>query len=342
MPGDRPCPRDPEDMALAGFGVDNRPDYPYQVKLRDFSIDFHHDSENVRTTVRTPVGDVTTHRQQTAHMARDGISLPFTKIHAIRSLDDFEAVARIFEHLEVVPTPQGYEAFRNRIGDRGLAVAKGMIPSCPIHLMLRELIPMDRFFYLYADERDAMRRLSERMSPFFEACLEAVLECDAEAVLWGTNFDQDLTWPPFFEGEIVPWLQKVSARLHGSGKYLLVHTDGENKALLPYYPGCGFDIAESVCPHPMTRCTLSEIREGVGPETTVWGGIPSIALLADMMDDSAFESYLDRLFESIGTGERLILGVSDNVPPDADLGRLENIGKRIDAHGRVPRSEAAG
>jgi hypothetical protein len=35
------------------------------------------------------------------------------------------------------------------------------------------------------------------------------------------------------------------------------------------------------------------------------------------MNDTAFELYLDDVFESLGTGERLIFGVSDNVPPDA-------------------------
>jgi hypothetical protein len=75
----------------------------------------------------------------------------------------------------------------------------------------------------------------------------------------------------------------------------------------------------------------------MGPATTVWGGIPSVALLDDAMTEAAFEAYLDELFGSLGAGDHLILGVADNVPPDANLDRLEAIKKRVEAFGPVRR-----
>lgn len=323
------------DVSLRGLGVDNHQDYPYRVELRGLSVDSSDDGEELRTLIGTPAGEVFTHLHRSAQMARDGISLPFFKSYAIESVDDFEAVAQIFEHLHVVPTPESYAAFQQRIGERGIAVARGPVAASPIHLMLHELIAMDQFFYLYMDERDAMHRLAERMEPFFEAALDALIACDAEVIFWGANYDQDLTWPPFFEREIAPWLKKVSDRIHAAGKLLLTHTDGENRDLLRFYPDCGFDVAESVCPAPMTKCTLAEIRKGMGPKTTVLGGIPSVALLDDSMDETTFEAYLDDLFGSLGAGDHLILGVSDNVPPDVNLARMEEIKRRIEAFGPV-------
>jgi hypothetical protein len=123
--------------------------------------------------------------------------------------------------------------------------------------------------------------------------------------------------------------------MHAAGKIVVSHTDGENHMLLPLYPKAGFDVAESVCPRPMTRCTLREIREGMGPGITVWGGLCSIAFLRSSMDDAAFEAYLDQTFGELGAGGRLILGVSDNVPPDADLDRLERVKQRIREFGSV-------
>ncbi|MFH1566613.1 MAG: uroporphyrinogen decarboxylase family protein, partial [Gemmatimonadota bacterium] len=147
--------------------------------------------------------------------------------------------------------------------------------------------------------------------------------------------DRDLTWPPFFREQIAPWLRRVADRLHRAGKRLLTHTDGENEGLLPLYTECRFDVAESVCPAPMTRLTLRQLREGFGRGIAVWGGVPSVALLPESMDDAAFEAYVDQLFEQIGDGRHLILGVSDNVPPDADLERLARIGQRCAALGPV-------
>jgi uroporphyrinogen-III decarboxylase len=327
--------RPPEDLALRGLGIDNHPDYPYRVELRGLKVEFQHDQENLWTTIHTPAGEVPIRLYQSAQMARDGISLPFVKSYPVRSAADLEAVGQIFEHLEVVPTPQAYAAFHERVGEQGLAVASGPGAASPVHLMLHDLMPMDQFFYFYHDDRQAMERLAARMTPVFEAMIEALAVCSAEVVLWGANYDQDLTWPAFFEAEIAPWLKQVGTRLHQEGKYLLTHTDGENEALLPLYPPCNFDVAESVCPAPMTRCTLAQVRAGMGPKTTVWGGIPSVALLEESMREAQFEAYLDQVFGELGTGERLILGVSDNVPPSASLGRLERIRERVEAWGAV-------
>jgi hypothetical protein len=323
------------DSSLRGFGIDNHQDYPYRVEVRDLPIESSDDGQDIRTLVHTPAGDVFTHLHQSPQMARDGISLPFVKAYPIRSVDDLEVVAQVFEHLEVIPTPAHYARFQRRVGGRGIAVARGPMAASPVHLMLHELVAMDQFFYLYVDEREALYQLAKRIEPFFEAILDALIRCDAEVIFWGANYDRDLTWPPFFEAEIAPWLKKVSDRFHAAGKLLLTHTDGENRDLLPLYPACGFDVAESVCPRPMTELTLAEIRKGMGPQTTVWGGVPSVALLDSSMSDKAFEIYLDELFGSLGAGERLILGVSDNVPPDANLARLERIKERVEAFGPV-------
>lgn len=323
------------DSRLRGLGVDNHQDYPYRVELNSLPIETSDDGVDLRMAIETPAGPVFTHLHRSAQMARDGISLPFVKSYAIESPDDFDAVGDVFEHLEVIPTPDAYRSFQQRVGDNGLAVARGPVSASPMHLILHELSAMQNFFYLYADAREGLRRLAKHMEPFFEAALEAVLASDAEAVFWGGNYDQDVTWPPFFEEEITPWLKRVSERLHAAGKYLLTHTDGENKALLPLYPACGFDIAESVCPAPMTRCTLAEIREGMGPTTTVFGGIPSVALLPNFMPDDQFEAHMDTLFSSIGAGDHLILGVSDNVPPEADMDRLAEVKRRVEMFGPV-------
>ena len=323
------------DNRLRAFGIDNHQDYPYRVELQGLPLESNDDGVDLRTSVQTSAGELFTHLHRSPQMARDGISLPFVKSYAIKSAADFDAVAEIFEHLVVIPTPEAYRTFQQRVGDRGVAVARGPVAASPVHLILHELVAMDQFFYLYHDVRDAMHRLAERMTPFFDAALDALVACDAEVVFWGANYDQDLTWPPFFEAEIMPWLQKVGERLHAAGKLLLTHTDGENQKLLPLYRKSGFDVAESVCPAPMTKLTLAEVRAGMGPDITVFGGIPSVALLDDAMSDEVFAAYLDELFDSLGAGDHLILGVADNVPPYANLDRLDEITRRVAAFGPV-------
>ncbi|HRW11215.1 MAG TPA: uroporphyrinogen decarboxylase family protein [Caldilineaceae bacterium] len=323
------------DNRLRGLGIDNHQDYPYRVELRDLPMESTDDGIDLRTRIHTSAGEIFTHLHRSPQMASDGISLPFVKSYAIKTAEDFDAIGEIFEHLMVIPTPESYRAFHQRVGGRGLAVARGPVAASPIHLILHELVAMDKFFYLYHDARDAMHRLAERMTPFFEAALAALVASEAEVVFWGANYDQDLTWPPFFTEEIMPWLQKVGERAHAAGKFLLTHTDGENQALLPLYRQSGFDVAESICPAPMTKLTLAQVRAGLGRDITVFGGIPSVALLDDAMADAVFVAYLDELFGALGKGDHLILGVADNVPPNANLDRLAEIKRRIVAFGPV-------
>ncbi|MEC9377347.1 MAG: hypothetical protein VX528_00160 [Candidatus Latescibacterota bacterium] len=47
------------------------------------------------------------------------------------------------------------------------------------------------------------------------------------------------------------------------------------------------------------------------------------------MSTADFHTYVDDMCEQIGDGHRWILGVSDNVPPDSDLSRLEYLGTRF-------------
>lgn len=320
---------DPADSALRGLGFDNHPDYPYVISLRGRSMRFTNDGDRRTTIIPTPFGDYRSGLQQTPAMRRDGISLPFVLEYPVREVSDLDTVADVFEHLDVVSRPEGYRQFRDRVGDRGLAVASGPIAASPVHLLLHELMPMDLFYYFYVDHRDRLREFARRVEPFFNEILEASLAARPDVVFWGGNYDRDLTWPPFFESEIVPWLRRVGTACREAGTRLLCHTDGENRDLVEAYVRCGMDVVESFCPQPMTSYSLAEYRGALGPSTTVWGGIPSVSLLPSSFSERRFNEYLDGVFseiEATGRGS-LILGVSDNVPPDADLERLRRIGR---------------
>ena len=56
---------------------------------------------------------------------------------------------------------------------------------------------------------------------------------------------------------------------------------------------------------------------------------------AERTYDRSFEHYLDKVFSELGSGKRLILGVSDNVPVDANLDRLDRVTERVKAFGPV-------
>jgi hypothetical protein len=113
--------------------------------------------------------------------------------------------------------------------------------------------------------------------------------------------------------------------LHSRGKYLMTHTDGENRSLLKLYLEAGFDVADSVCPCPMTRCHLDEIRDALKDRIAIWGGIASVALCVGSCDWYDFKRSIDDLLSRYGRESRFVLGVSNMVTADAEWDRLQYI-----------------
>ncbi|MCX8116666.1 MAG: hypothetical protein N3G78_01875 [Desulfobacterota bacterium] len=192
------------------------------------------------------------------------------------------------------------------------------------------------FFLELYDHPKELRQLSEDMEPYFEQLIRIHALSPAEVVHFGANYDEMITYPPFFREHLLPTLQRCSEVLHRHGKFLLSHCDGENQGLLDLIRESGIDVAEAFCPHPMTKVTLSEARKAFQGKVTIFGGIPSIALLESAMSDEAFENFMARLFEEIAPGDRFILSVSDTTPPDAKFERLLRIREMVNERGQLP------
>jgi hypothetical protein len=160
------------------------------------------------------------------------------------------------------------------------------------------------------------------------AMFAALVECPAEVIFLGANYDETLTYPPLFEEHILPWLAELADLSHRHGKLLLTHTDGENQRLLPLFRRAGFDIADSLCPAPMTKVTLQEAIEAL-PGVTIWGGIPSVALLEEAMSEADFDRLVGETVQLAEGRSHLILGIADTTPAGASLARIEKITRRV-------------
>ena len=328
LKADLTLPRPPEDYVLLGFGLENHAHYPFRFTWDDLNVDYQVERDRMTTTVVTPSGELRVEMEHSDSMLRDGVSMPFVHRYPLQSVEDIEPLCHVFEHVQVASAPEGFHGFAEHVGETGLPIASGMPAASPMHLILHNLAPMDTFWYLYMDELEAMERLATAIDRVYRAVLEATLACPARIFYWGSNYDQRVTHPPFFEKEILPWLSHACERAHAAGKRLLTHADGDNGPLLERYIAAGVDVLESVCTEPMIPVSMAELRQRTAKRCALWGGIPSVALVRERYNDKAFDRFLGNFFSQIGDGRHLVVGVSDNVPPDADLRRLEQIQAR--------------
>jgi hypothetical protein len=315
----------PTDMLDRTLGIYNLPCLPYRVTLEDVD---RHVSQNARETVveyHTPVGSIRTASIFTNEMLDAGASTAWITQHAIRDPQDFDVVGHIFSHLKIEPNYDAYLARCAEVGEQGLAVGFIQGAASPIQLIMKELMVLEEFFYAFHDYPEQVLHLAEQIEPYFQQIQAIGADSPAEVLLLGANYDDSITHPAFFEKHLLPSLASFAGQLHSKGKFLMTHTDGENQKLFPLYRRAGFDITDSVCPYPMTRCTLEDTRANCGEHVTIWGGIPSTLLCLSSTSEDEFRRSVDGLIARYAHASHFVLGVSDMVTADCEWGRLQYI-----------------
>jgi hypothetical protein len=308
---------------------------PIRTVFEDVEWKMTQDGDRQIVEYHTPAGNLTTVTVYDEAMRAGGITITHAERYAFSGPQDYEPLCHLFSHARVEPNYEGCAAFGQKIGDRGFATAFLSSAASPMHLIQRELMPMDVFFYEMADRPEALERLAGCIGQYWRQMYAVAAEAPAEVFMLGANYHSTIQHPRFFAEHITPGLAEFGAMLHARGKFLLTHTDGENLGLLPHYLASGFDIADSVCPHPMTKLSLGDIRREFDGRITIMGGVPSVALLKSSMPDAQFQNFLNDFFRQVGRGDHLILGISDTTPPAADFERLLKIRDRIEAFGPV-------
>jgi corrinoid protein of di/trimethylamine methyltransferase len=285
----------------------------------------------------TPLGTLCTVGGLTEKMMQAGASLGWVQEHLIQKPEDYRIAGYIFENIEVTPNYEAASEYIDGIGEDGVVAAGGpTLAASPMHQIQKELIDATQFFYEYNDSPKLIRELAESIEVYFERVLEVVANSPAEVVLWGANYDDMLTYPPYFEREIQPWLRRVSEVLGSKGKIVATHTDGENLGLMELIRDCGCHVAESVTPYPMTKVRIEEYYRRWRGHIAIMGGIPESLLLEQTATQEELEAFLDDLFRAVAPGDQIILGTADSTPPDAAFARLDRIAERVEREGRLP------
>jgi corrinoid protein of di/trimethylamine methyltransferase len=330
--------KSPDDILHRSIGLFNFIQSVYGWRFgKDIEIEAKSEHGQQIVSYHTPKGTVRTVGGLTEEMQRAGASLGWTQEHIIKKTSDYPIVGYIFENIDVFEQYETAQQYMDEIGDDGVVAAGGAsLAASPMHQIQKEFLDPTRFYYEYNDHPKEMRALAESVAVYFEKVMKVIGDSPAEVVLWGANYDDMLTYPPYFEKEIVPWLRKVSDYLGRHGKLVATHTDGENFGLMDLIRDSGVHVAESVTPWPMTKVRIEEYYRRWHDKLTIMGGIPESILSEDTADNDEFEAFLTNLFKNVAPGDRLILGTADSTPPKAVFGRLVRIAERVEAEGRLP------
>ena len=322
-----------DDEAHRALGIYNLSCMPVRTVFDGITYRVIQDGDRQIVEYDTPAGPLSTVTLYDESMRAAGITITHVTKYAFGGPEDYEPLCFLFDSARVEANYDGYSAFAGQIGERGFATAYLSSAASPMHLIQREVMPMDVFFYELNDHPEQMHRLAECMEAYWRQMYAVAAEAPADVFLLGANYHSTIQHPRFFAEHITPWMAEFADMLHRRGKFLLTHTDGENRGLLEQYLASGIDIADSICPTPMTQLTLAEVRRAFAGRITIMGGFPSVGLLKDALSDRQFDGYVDDFFQQLGRGDHQILGISDTTPPAAEFDRLLKIRDRVEAFG---------
>ncbi len=343
-------PEKPEDIIHRAIGLYRLKEFPYDFEFSsdvDIEVAYEDDGDESITHIQyhTPVGMVSVRHGTTAEMRKSGASITWVKEAAIKKAEDYGVLTHIFGNLKLKPAYERFTRWKKSVAEDGIAVGQGLGIACssPMHFIQKTFIGATDFYYHYHDYHKEMHVLAEALENAYNQLISILADSPADAVLWSANVDDMITYPPYFQKEILPWCRKASEALHPRGILLIMHPDGENRGLMDLIPECGMDIADAVTPYPMTKVKIEEYydRWCRSDKLTIHGGIPEIMLLEESTSRQDLEAYLDHMFKVISPGKRLVASIGDTSPPNTEFERLVYIGERFEKEGRLPLEAGA-
>ena len=291
----------------------------------DKSVCIHGEWVNDRyiTTFHSPVGDLCTVHQQ----APDSSRALFLTEHRVKSIEDLRPLRYIIEATSYELDISSYAQQEGEVGDDGIVLT--CLPAIPYIEFAKVDVGYGEAFYLMADYPDEVDAVLQAYQENFLQAYRLAAQSPCEVISNGDNMDQ-LTCPPrAFQQYAVPFYHQVRDILHAGGKLAQGHWCGQLDQLLHLIPGSGLDIIEAMTPAPMTKVDMRAAMELLEGHVTVQGGIPAVYMCDEGCSRIELARYIDTLLEQVGHSRGFILGMGDNIPPNADFPRVQLVSERV-------------
>ncbi|MEX1348950.1 MAG: uroporphyrinogen decarboxylase family protein [Desulfobacterales bacterium] len=275
-----------------------------------------------------PVGKLSIAYEVAESMVAMGGVEPYLTHHLIKAEEDYRTAEYIIEHTEIVPQFDKIREDQCELGDNGFVVP--CLHRIPFQQALLEYLGEVPLFTALYDSPQQLNRLLHLLDLQLMEIFRQMADLPSIYVEFGDNLDGTMTNPKLFKEYSLPYYQKYADILHGQGKKVGSHTDGNVKPLLSLLAQSGLDVCESFSPAPLTECTFEEAWETWRHGPLIWGGVPS-PILEKRTSESEFRDYIHRLLEIIGN-RNIILGVGDMVLGNNLIERVEYIAKEVEHH----------
>jgi hypothetical protein len=294
------------------------PVQPWLLELEGVEVTSHETEEERRIEVETKAGRLQTRWS----LGPDG---DWWRVeYPVKSKKDLPAALELVKARSYSLDDTAVERTRAMVGEDGVLALE--LPRRPFSELLHEILGWSAGLALL-DEPMVLEMLIA-LEGRLQSLVHEIMALPGRIVLAPDNLDGQFISPLAFERRLRDSYRLTARMLHRNGKHLVVHVGGPGRHLLAPLAEAGADGVEGVAGPPQGNSPLAQAREVAGPDLILWGGIPQDY----MFETRSWEEFEAAVGEAVAQARgdgRIILGVADRVPVQAELDRLRALPELI-------------
>jgi hypothetical protein len=308
--------------------------FPFETRREGVEIEDREEGGVFRRTIRTPDGTL---RSEMRYLP-DTYSWAHVR-HLLNDAEDLPAYRYLMDHTTYGPRYEECRRKRALSGENGLSLC--YLPRSPFMELVAEDAGLENLVYLLSDCPDEMEALLDTMERSFDRAAEIALASPAECLMIPENLSSEMVGEEYYLRYLRPYERKWTDRIRAAGKTSFIHMDGTLRGLVRLVAETGFDVLEAMTPLPSGDMAMEELAAVVPGPTVLWGGLPGIVFTPHMTDEE-FDRHVLSVLAIMRREPRFVLGVGDQVPPDALWERVARVRRMVDEHGRMDGHGEAG
>jgi hypothetical protein len=208
---------------------------------------------DVETMVHTPVGDQVAVHRKSAHSPQ-AITLKWE----VETLAELKVATWREENATWEWDQEQFDAHTATCGDLGAPTM--FLPRMNVQCLYIEKMGVENGVYALFEWPAEIETFFAALEENHDRLIDVVNASPIDIVNFGENVHAGTLSPDLFRRYHLPACRRRCDKLHGAGKFVSSHWDGDTGPLLPFVKETGLDGVEAVTPRPQGDVTLEEVR----------------------------------------------------------------------------------
>ncbi|MCX7037938.1 MAG: hypothetical protein NT005_02215 [Spirochaetes bacterium] len=271
----------------------------------------------VRTHIDTPCGELTSLDEPAGFTS-------WTIEKLFKGPADYPRLLSLVTARRHFPDYAPFTTAERALGGDGIVRAD--IGLTPLHEIMVHWMGLEAFSVEWAERRDEVLKLYAAMVEDQRRIFPIIARSPALFSNYGGNEVPEVMGKERFRQYVVPLYQEAAQELHAGGKLVGAHLDGNNRPWAADVAASDLDYVEAFTPAPDTDMTLAEALSA-WPGKIVWANFPSSVHVAPL---TTIRKTTRQLLREAAPGDRFILGITEDIPPDRWQENMLAVSETID------------